>query len=96
MWEGPVLEWIFLAVLPDLVLNSGLPIGSTWMKDSAAIINGFLLELLKTMASAGQVLTPSRHLQLRASPCGGSTQEGLFGAGSASQALGLSGSDFLT
>lgn len=66
VWEGPVLEWMFLVVLPDLVLNSCLPIGSTWMEDSAAIINGLLLELLKTMASAGQVLTP---LLSPAAPC---------------------------
>lgn len=95
MWEGPVLEWMFLVVSPDLALNSRLPMGNTLMKDSAAIISGLLFELLKTVASAGQVFTLSCHLQLRASLYG-STREDLVRAGSASQALGFSGSDFLT
>lgn len=84
-----------MVVFPDLVLNSRLPIGNTLMKDSAAIISGLLFELLKTMASVGQVFTLSCYLQLHASLCG-STRESLLRAGSASQALGLSGSDFLT
>lgn len=92
---GRASSGVNVSFLPALVLNSCLPIGNNLMKDSAAIISGLLFELLKTVASAGQVFALSCHLQLCASVCG-NTQEGLFGAGSASQALGLSGSDFLT
>lgn len=66
MWEGPVLEWMFLVVSPNLVLKFRLPIGNTLMKNLVAVISGLLLELLKTMASAGQVFTLSCHVPL---PC---------------------------
>lgn len=55
-----------LVVPPNLVLNSHLPVGNTLMKDSVAVISGLLFELLKTVASAGQVFTLSCHVQL---PC---------------------------